>query len=156
VRSIFSPGNRWLFFTLHYWQKKATLKRGLLLAINKVLYWNYFINEEHKINRPTMPPRINPPKSANLVTTLNNDGTGWTSTADAFISNGFWLIIFFERICASKIICIHKLRKVVLLRNTPWYINFQGIFYAENGEKRQDNCHKDVPFHIVTFEEFWD
>jgi hypothetical protein len=61
----------------------------LAFDINKKDYSNILNREEHTYNKPYMPTRINPPKSANRVITFVNDGLERTSTADAFISNGF-------------------------------------------------------------------
>ena len=78
--------------------KKAELSFGrscLLLDINKKAYSNILKIEEHTCNKPYMPPSINAPKRVKRVMTFANDGLERTSTADAFISNGFWLEIVF-------------------------------------------------------------
>jgi hypothetical protein len=72
----------------------------LLWDINKKL--NYFNAKEHKASRPYMPPRINPPKRIKRVITLARGKCTGTSTADAFISNGFWLENCFLKDMALK------------------------------------------------------
>jgi hypothetical protein len=60
-----------------------------------------------------MPPRINPPKRIKRVITLAKGKCTGTSTADAFISNGFWLEMFFKGY-DTKVICVNGSCKVVL------------------------------------------
>jgi hypothetical protein len=55
-------------------KKDPACARPFLLAldINKKGYSNYLSTEEHKVSRPYMPPRINPPKRIKRVITLAN------------------------------------------------------------------------------------